>query len=109
MGTTNYHKHYDKYKRDKEARSFYKSKAWAKCRVLALQRDNHLCQECFRNKKINNADLVHHIKELRDYPDLALDIDNLESLCNSCHNKEHPDKGKKEKKPVSSKIRVIKG
>ncbi len=33
------------------------------------------------------ADMVHHIKERSEYPELALTLDNLISLCNACHNK----------------------
>jgi len=33
--------------------------------------------------------VVDHIKELEDYPELALDDDNLETLCVNCHNKKH--------------------
>ena len=39
------------------------------------------------------ADMVHHIKERTEYPELALTLENLISLCNACHNKEHPEKG----------------
>jgi predicted kinase len=35
--------------------------------------------------------VVHHIKQLEEYPELALDPDNLVSLCNLCHNREHPE------------------
>jgi 5-methylcytosine-specific restriction endonuclease McrA len=35
---------------------------------------------------------VHHIEHLDKRPDLALDNDNLESLCADCHNREHPEK-----------------
>jgi 5-methylcytosine-specific restriction protein A len=104
----NNHQYYDKYKRDQTSKAFYNSKAWEKCRLLILQRDNHLCQECLKQNKITPADMVHHIKELRDHPELALDEDNLESLCNTCHNKEHPDRRNKKIKKVSSKIKVIK-
>ncbi|WP_416729210.1 HNH endonuclease [Fictibacillus sp. JL2B1089] len=105
----NQNQFYDKYKRDRESRRFYKSKAWKKCRKLVLIRDNHLCQNCFKKGKLTAADMVHHIEELKDKPELALNEDNLISLCNTCHNKEHPDKaykGKHKKKP-KRKIRVI--
>lgn len=52
--------------------------------------------------------MVHHIVELLDDWDKALDMDNLESLCNPCHNKHHGYRGKSKQK-VSSKIKVIKG
>jgi 5-methylcytosine-specific restriction endonuclease McrA len=99
--------YYDKYKRDPEARAFYKSKAWQDCRSFILERDNHLCQECLKHKKITPADMVHHIVELKDDKSKALDEDNLISLCNPCHNKEHGYQGKIKK--VSSKIKVVKG
>ena len=41
------------------------------------------------------ATVVHHKRYLRDRPDLALNLDNLESLCNECHYREHhPDYAK---------------
>lgn len=93
-------KHYDKYKRDQTARAFYKSVAWQKARELALVRDSYMCQKCLRNKRVTKANVVHHIKELRDYPNLALELDNLESLCHSCHNKEHPEKGSRKTEEI---------
>ncbi|OZQ74694.1 endonuclease [Paenibacillus odorifer] len=49
------------------------------------------------------ADMVHHIKPLSEYPELALVLKNLLSLCNSCHNKEHPGGGKKVETPVTNR------
>ncbi|MEK4873138.1 HNH endonuclease [Niallia sp. FSL W8-1348] len=99
---------YDKYKRDPESRRFYKSAAWSKARKLALERDNYLCVHHLKRKQIVPADMVHHIKELRDYPELALTLDNLVSLCNACHEAEHPDRGRSKPKKKKSKINVIK-
>ncbi|MED4579026.1 HNH endonuclease signature motif containing protein [Bacillus atrophaeus] len=87
---TNY---YDKHKRDPEARAFYKSKEWTECRALVLKRDHGVCQDCLAQRKITKAKTVHHIKELRDHPELSLTLDNLVSLCNACHNRRHPEKG----------------
>ncbi|MFD0768860.1 HNH endonuclease [Bacillus sp. CGMCC 1.60114] len=103
------HKQYDKYQRNKEAKRFYNSDAWKRCRSLALIRDNHLCQECFKRDDITSAVMVHHIKEREDHPELSLVLDNLISLCNACHNKEHPEKGSgKNKKKKKQRIPVIK-
>ncbi len=52
------------------------------------------------NKKIRRAEEVHHIKELREYPNLALDDHNLISLCIQCHNIRH---GRKPKRFVRKK------
>ncbi|WP_028392733.1 HNH endonuclease [Bacillus cihuensis] len=103
----NKQQHYDKYKRNKEARAFYKSAAWMKCRQVVLIRDNYLCQECLRKGKITIGNTVHHIKHLEEHPELALDIDNLECICRPCHNKEHPERGFSIKEQQSRKINVI--
>lgn len=100
------HQIYDKYKRNKKAKKFYDSDPWQKCRLLALQRDYYLCQSCLRNKLITFANIVHHIKPLEDYPELALVLNNLETICLECHNKEHPEKGGGMKKTLS-KIKVL--
>ncbi|RSD21067.1 HNH endonuclease [Mesobacillus subterraneus] len=102
------HYAYDKHKRNRESRAFYKSTAWEKCRQLALTRDNYLCQDCFNKNIITSAEMVHHIEALADHPEKALDLDNLVSLCHPCHNKRHPDRAKKNVKRISNKIRVIK-
>lgn len=93
----------------KQVDPFYKSEAWIKCREDILIRDNHLCQPCFRKKKLTPANIVHHIKPLKEFPELALDPDNLESICASCHNKEHPEKGRRQREPEKKrKARIVK-
>lgn len=64
---------------------FYHKTAWRRLRKLALQRDHYLCQACLRRGKITTATEVHHIKELEDFPELGLELSNLESLCWNCH------------------------
>lgn len=93
----------------KQTKPFYKSAAWQKCRAVVMLRDHYLCQPCLKRDRIVPADLVHHIKHLEDEPDLALDPNNLESVCNSCHNKLHPEKGSGKKEGATrSGLRVIK-
>ena len=56
-----------------------------------------------------DATIVHHIIPRDERPDLALEIDNLRSLCDACHNKRHPEKGQKEDGgAVRPGIRIIK-
>lgn len=49
--------------------------------------------------KYSKAILVHHINHLKENPELALEIydkegkRNLISLCQSCHEEEHPEMG----------------
>ena len=74
-------------------RTFYNSKRWKDKRQYILHRDHYLCQECKKYGRNNEAKIVHHIKEVEDHPELKLKNDNLVSVCKSCHNKVHPEKG----------------
>jgi len=77
--------------KQKETNPFYNAPAWRACRKAILARDNYICQHCLQENKITPADVVHHIKSLEEYPELALDPENLISLCNLCHNRKHPE------------------
>lgn len=73
--------------------NFYGSSAWRKLRLQALERDNFECQWCKAEGKVtdwSSAVLeVDHIQELEFHPELALEINNLRTLCKDCHNKRH--------------------
>ena len=71
----------------------YKSTRWKKKRAAILVRDRYLCQECKKYGRRRDADTVHHIEHVEDKPELAYVDSNLESLCQACHNKKHPEKG----------------
>ena len=73
----------------------YKSAKWERLRKKALRRDNYQCQECRRYGRLTPATEVHHIAHVETAPELAWDLDNLKSLCHACHNREHPEKGKR--------------
>ena len=70
---------------------FYNSRTWRNFRIKILQRDHYECQYCKAKKirKIVRATHVHHIQELKDKPELALEADNLISLCHTCHEEVH--------------------
>lgn len=70
----------------------YNSRRWRHKRKEILRRDGYLCQRCKRYGKQVQAVTVHHIKHTDEHPELAYINDNLVSLCNACHNKEHPEK-----------------
>jgi 5-methylcytosine-specific restriction protein A len=86
-------------RRVKKADLFYMRAAWRKLRLQALERDHYTCQDCLAEYRAGHmhrprqATMVHHIKTKEDRPDLALDIENLVSLCDDCHAKRHPEKG----------------
>ena len=75
--------------RDKKLVAFYNSKEWIVVRHMALVRDNYLCQVCLESDRLTPATMVHHIIGIRDDWEKRLDIDNLVSVCDACHNKLH--------------------
>lgn len=81
--------------RQGNVRKFYKSREWKYKRRQILQRDNYECQRCKREGKYSKGVVAHHIKHLNNRPDLALTDNNLETLCEACHNIEHPEKLKR--------------
>jgi 5-methylcytosine-specific restriction enzyme A len=80
---------YNRYGRDSVIDAFYKSKEWKQMRALAFERDNGLCQRCLKKGILKVANVVHHIVEIKDDWSLRLVLENLESLCHSCHNAHH--------------------
>lgn len=71
----------------------YNSKRWREKSRRILRRDGYVCQECRKYGRKTEATIVHHIKHVDEYPELAWDNNNLISLCTACHNKMHPEKG----------------
>lgn len=59
---------------------------WAKARSVKLSR-NPLCERCLAQGRIIAAVLVHH----RDRNPKNNAEDNLESLCDPCHDEEHKE------------------
>ncbi|UII56702.1 HNH endonuclease [Cytobacillus spongiae] len=78
---------------------FYNCRKWRKLSKRIQKRDNYECQKCKRRGKYSKGKNVHHIRELKVVPELAYAEDNLETLCISCHNEEHPEKLEGFKKP----------
>lgn len=72
--------------------ALYHTARWQKCRRVVLIRDDYLCQECKRRGLITPATLVHHKEEARINLARFFDLDNLESSCEACHNRDHPER-----------------
>ena len=81
-----YHKWYDKNRRNRDSRDFYHSKDWRMARAAALARDNYLCVECVSQGRIAEAHAVDHIVPLRVDWSLRFEQSNLQSLCHPCHS-----------------------
>lgn len=77
---------------------FYTSRTWRRKRKEIINRDNNECQICKRNGRVTVGTkeeplIVHHIKELKCHPELAMVNSNLLSVCNDCHENEcHPNR-----------------
>jgi 5-methylcytosine-specific restriction endonuclease McrA len=73
------------------ANPFYQSKEWKTARAKALavnKRSNGgILRCCVCSQQILDRPNVDHVKRLRDYPELAYDVRNLEVLHQSCHSK----------------------
>ena len=71
--------------------SFYKSPAWRKSRATFLASKFYVCERCQNRNGIGN--IAHHKECLTpnniDDVRVTLAWDNLECLCQVCHNKEH--------------------
>lgn len=80
-----------------EAR-FYWWPKWQNLRAAVLRMDNYECQVCKARGRYSRGTIVHHVKHLRERPDLALSIYDpdtgarqLITVCKSCHEEEHPE------------------
>lgn len=73
--------------------SFYKSKAWKIARAEYFKSQSGLCERCKAKGLIVPADIVHHKIHLNSEnyndPSISLNFDNLECLCQTCHNQIH--------------------
>ena len=73
---------------DKEQQRFYDSAAWKKLRKLKLS-INPLCERCEREGRTVLATIVHHKDYIREGGNLLPTLEELESVCLSCHSREH--------------------
>lgn len=76
-------------------KAFYHTTPWKHKRREILLRDHNSCQRCRQKGRYKRAITVHHVKHLRDVPELALTDSNLLSLCEECHEAMHPEKHKR--------------
>lgn len=95
---------HDTYTTKAQQKKFYNSGAWCGVngvRAQALKRDNYECQQCKREGYVHVDSIkedgerktielnVHHKKEIEFHPQLALTLNNLETLCLYHHNVIH--------------------
>lgn len=60
-----------------------RSPRWPALRLAAKRRDGWRCVQCGAVGRLE----VDHVKPVRDAPELAFDLTNLQTLCASCHTR----------------------
>jgi len=81
------------------AEAFYRSKAWKQCRRAFFIARHGICERCGGPGKIVHHKVYLTPQNIND-PNVTLNFDNLELLCQECHNREHH-----ETEPVSDGLR----
>jgi 5-methylcytosine-specific restriction protein A len=67
--------------------AFYHSRGWRMTRKFYIKA-NPLCEQCTREGKTTGGQMVDHIKPIT-LGGSMLHHSNLQTLCNSCHNKKN--------------------
>ena len=89
---------------------FYLTGEWKSKSAEVLKLDKNECQIHKERGRYRKAELVHHEKHVKKFPELALEIyyidsdgqrkRNLRSVCKECHEYVcHPERLKKKSKP----------
>jgi len=71
-------------KYDRHGAAVYRSPRWKRVRFLVKRRDGWRCVKCGATGVRLEVD---HIRPIRDAPELAYDMGNLQSLCVPCHSR----------------------
>lgn len=98
-----YKEYYRNRRSDKEQQAFYRSKEWARCRQLRVTTLLGIdWYEYYTNGTLVQGYTLHHIEELKDCEERALDTSNLIYLTQANHIKVHKEYSKsfKDKKKM---------
>jgi len=71
----------------KASDGFIRSKEWKALRLKALELYGLVCIKCGRDNSREYPINVDHIKPRKFFPELALDITNLQPMCGPCNKK----------------------
>lgn len=58
---------------------------WQRFRARHLA-ENPLCIDCEKAGKVTPANELHHIRKIKDRPELRLEASNVMALCKDCHD-----------------------
>lgn len=76
----------------------YQSTKWRKLRDRKFKQ-NPICEHCIKYNKITPTDVIDHIIEINDNPELAYVYSNLQALCHKCHNTKTAEEASNRNKP----------
>ncbi|WP_431192193.1 HNH endonuclease [Rhodopirellula bahusiensis] len=79
-------KHKPRGRKNRSGDPFYSSGPWRRLRRARLTAEP-LCRSCHEAGRVREGSRVDHILPRADRPDLELEFDNTQSLCESCHNR----------------------
>ena len=84
------------YEANMTVKEFYHSSAWSNTREAYKRSVGGLCERCLKKGLISAGAEVHHKVRLTpenvNDPGISLSWENLELLCESCHDAEHSSK-----------------
>lgn len=77
---------------------FYAGAEWKHMAAMVRRYDSNECQLCKQRGRYRRGEIVHHVKHLKERPDLALRINDpdtgqrqLITVCKKCHEEQHPE------------------
>lgn len=73
----------------KEVRKNLRTKKWIKFRDRIMREHDYLCQESLRYGRRVQAEMVHHIYPVSEYPELEFEKWNCLPILNKIHNTFH--------------------
>lgn len=65
-------------------------------REFVLARDGHRCKRCGSETNLQ----IDHVKSVREFPELAFDTGNLQTLCKTCHREKSVQESNRIRKTV---------
>jgi HNH endonuclease len=65
---------------------FYTTPEWRVARLTVIQRDGRVCKMCSERIVLSRDVSVDHIRPRSRYPELALELTNLQVLCRRCNS-----------------------
>lgn len=82
----------------------YRDRRWPALRTAAKRRDGFQCVKCGARGRLE----VDHIEPVRDAPEKAFNLENLQTLCGRCHGvKTRQEVGMKPLSPERQKWRDL--